>query len=75
MSAGPSLPFATDRRELAAQMCHLLAHGIEDPEIPLEQLGKVAREIATFLLSGQAPTAGEPGPGGPRLQVIEGGRQ
>ncbi|MEZ5853822.1 MAG: hypothetical protein R3D67_03395 [Hyphomicrobiaceae bacterium] len=73
MIAGPILPFATDRRELAAQMCHLLAHGIEDPDIPLEQLGKVAREIALFLLSGQAVDGTHEGP--PHLEVIEGGRR
>ena len=73
MGVGPTLPFATDRRELAAQMCHLLAHGIEDPDIPLEQLGKVAREIAVFLLSG--PAAEWPPSGPPHLEVIEGGRQ
>jgi hypothetical protein len=73
MSAGPSLPFATERRALAAQMCHLLANGSEDPDIPLAQLGLIAREIAQFLLEDaedQATTAGRPD-----LRVIEGGRQ
>ncbi|MFV0295932.1 MAG: hypothetical protein ACK5JT_07405 [Hyphomicrobiaceae bacterium] len=72
MSAGSSLPFATDRRALAAQMCHLLAHGAEDPKISLEQIGLVAREIADFILSDrQRPIAGD---GPPHFHVINGGR-
>ncbi len=66
-------PFPTDRRMLAAQMCHLLAHGAEDPNVSLEHLGKAAQQIATFLLEGER---GAPGTDGtPRLRVIEGGRR
>ena len=73
MSAGPTLPFSTDRRALAAQMCHLLAHGAEDPEIPLTQLGNIAREIAAFLLDEAEPAT--PADVRARLRLIEGGRQ
>lgn len=73
MSAGPTLPFATDRRALAAQMCHMLAQGAEDPEISLDQLGRVARQIAAFLLEEEA--AAMAANGQPALRVIEGGRR
>jgi hypothetical protein len=66
-------PFPTDRRMLAAQMCHLLAYSAEDPNVSLEHLGKAARQIAEFLLSDDAEL--ERQPGAPRLRVIEGGRR
>ncbi len=72
MSAGPTLPFATDRRELAAQMCHLLAHGFDDPSLSLDQLGRVAQEIATFMLEREEGAAGSSVL--PTLRVIEGGK-
>lgn len=65
-------PFLKDRRMLAAKMCHLLAHGAEDPNVSLEHLGKAARQIADFLLDADA---GEATPFGERrFRVIEGGR-
>lgn len=66
-------PFPTDRRMLAAQMCHLLAYSAEDPNVSLEHLGKAARQIAEFLLSEEAEM--EAFNGTPRLRVINGGRQ
>ncbi|MGE0768827.1 MAG: hypothetical protein AB7L90_20495 [Hyphomicrobiaceae bacterium] len=66
-------PFPTDRRMLAAQMCHLLAYSAEDPNISLEHLGKAARQIAEFLLSDEVDQ--EAFGGTPRLRVIQGGRQ
>lgn len=66
-------PFPTDRRILATQMCHLLAHGAEDPNVSLEHLGKAAQQIAAFLLDNDRDTAKTDG--APRLRVIEGGRR
>ena len=66
-------PFPTDRRMLAAQMCHILAHGAEDPSVSLEHLGKAAQQIAAFLLD-EEQSAGRHGQGRP-FRVIEGGRQ
>jgi hypothetical protein len=66
-------PFPTDRRMLAAQMCHLLAYSAEDPNVSLEHLGKAARQIAEFLLADDAQLEGFEGT--PRLRVIQGGRQ
>lgn len=66
-------PFPTDRRMLAAQMCHLLAYSAEDPNVSLEHLGKAARQIAEFLLSDHDES--EAFNGTPRLRVINGGRQ
>jgi hypothetical protein len=66
-------PFPTDRRMLAAQMCHLLAYSAEDPNVSLEHLGKAARQIAEFLLS--EDTELERQIGSPRLRVIDGGRR
>lgn len=66
-------PFPTDRRMLAAQMCHLLAYSAEDPNVSLEHLGKAARQIAEFLLADDAELEGLGGT--PRLRVIQGGRQ
>lgn len=65
--------FPTDRRVLAAEMCRLLAHGTEDPNISLEQLGRVAQQIAEILLDDEHAEARMAL--GPRLRVIEGGRQ
>ena len=73
MSCGPSQPYSTDRRTLAAQMCHLLAHRAEDPDLPLDVIGQVAAEIAAFLRDGKAEE--RPVSVGARLRVIEGGRQ
>jgi len=66
-------PFPTDRRMLAAQMCHILAHGAEDPNVSLEHLGKVAQQIAAFLLD-EGQDAEGCGPS-LRFRVIEGGRR
>jgi hypothetical protein len=66
-------PFPTDRRMLAAQMCHLLAYSAEDPSVSLEHLGKAAKQIAEFLLSEDAEL--ERHLGSPRLRVIDGGRR
>ncbi|MEZ5816133.1 MAG: hypothetical protein R3D44_03535 [Hyphomicrobiaceae bacterium] len=66
-------PFPSDRRMLAAQMCHLLAYSAEDPNVSLEHLGKAARQIADFLLADDAEF--ELAEGTPRLRVIQGGRR
>jgi len=66
-------PFPTDRRMLAAQMCHLLAYSAEDPNVSLEHLGKAAKQIADFLLADEAELDGLAG--SPRLRVIQGGRR
>ena len=65
-------PFSADRRVLAAKMCHLLAHGAEDTTVPLEHLGRIAQQIAAFLLDADARD--EPPAAAPRLRVIQGGR-
>ncbi len=66
-------PFPTDRRMLAAQMCHLLAHGAEDPDVSLEHLGKAAQQIAAFLLDDTDDDSEVAH--SRRFRVIEGGRQ
>ncbi len=66
-------PFPTDRRTLAAHMCHLLAHGAEDPNVSLEHLGKAAQQIAAFLLTDEQD--GDALGRSRRFRVIEGGRQ
>ena len=66
-------PIPNDRRAVAAGLCQILAQSAEDNTIPLEQLGRAARQIAEFLLESDRLTDGVGT--GPRLSVIEGGRR
>ena len=66
-------PIPTDRRAVAAGLCQILAQSAEDDTVPLEQLGRAARQIAHFLLESERrqDAAGR----APLLSVIEGGRR
>lgn len=66
-------PIPTDRRAVAAGLCQILAQSAEDKSIPLEQLGRAARQIAEFLLEGERRQDGVGR--APRLSVIDGGRR
>ena len=65
-------PIPTDRRAVASGLCQILAQSAEDDNIPLEQLGRAARQIADFLLEGERRQYGSPGA---KLSVIDGGRR
>lgn len=66
-------PIPTDRRAVAAGLCQILAKSAEDDNVPLEQLGRAARQIADFLLEGER-RHDSAGLGG-KLFVIDGGRR
>lgn len=66
-----------DRRAHAILICQLLADRVEDDDVPLEAIGRLARELATHLLDELTP--GEAAIECPierraGLRVIEGGR-